>query len=233
VVTGAIKASLQLIQDAETDVDSFVAARVGEQIGRKIAAEVVSGAGPGSDAATGIIPSLAAFGTGGESGGYVELGTATALKLFSDASATELGNNVLSPGSCIAMLEALDPAYLPSAAWYMNQTQAWNMRQVLDDNSRPLINLDSSFADGAIGSLFGLPVRVVQEIPDLVASTVGGPILGALDHAMVLRMVSSAGMMRLTERYADFLQVGFIGYQRFDSQPVDLRAAVTVKPAAS
>jgi hypothetical protein len=30
--------------------------------------------------------------------------------------------------------------------------------------------------------------------------------------------------MRLTERYADYLQVGFLGYVRMDAQPNDLRA---------
>jgi HK97 family phage major capsid protein len=115
----------------------------------------------------------------------------------------------------------------------MNRTQALNMRSVVDDNGRPLLNLDQAFVDGAIGTLFGFPVRIVAEVPDLAASTVGGPVFGSIRHAMALRTVQMGGVLALHERYAEFGQVGYIGYQRVDSQPVDLRAAVTCKPAAS
>ncbi len=232
VTSGVIKASLQLLQDSSTSVDSFVAARVGESIGRKIAIEVMNGAGPDSKAATGIIPSLESFGSGNSSGGYVELGTATAVKMFSGDS-TELESNVLSPATVFAAQAQVDPAYWPGSAWYMNARQALGMRQITDDNGRPLLNLDNAFADGSIGSIGGFPVRVVQEVPDLSASAVGGPIFGNLSHAMVYRNVAGAATLSLSERYADLLQHAWIGFQRFDSQPNDLRAAVTVKPASS
>lgn len=233
VTTGAMKASLRLVQDSAVSVDDFVAARVGESIGRKLAVEAVSGAGPSSAAATGINTALASYGAlSGNNGGYLGLGTATAVKLFSGTS-TELLSNVLAPATAFEMIAGVDPAYWDGAAFYLNATQALNQRQVVDDNGRPLLNLENGYADGAIGSIAGFPVRVCNEIPNLAASTLGGPIFANLSHAMVQRTVTGAGLMRLTERYADFLQVGFIGYQRFDFQPVDLRAAVVIKPAAS
>jgi hypothetical protein len=39
--------------------------------------------------------------------------------------------------------------------------------------------------------------------------------------------------MRLTERYADYLAVGYLGFARVDMRSNDLRAAVTVRPAAT
>jgi len=39
--------------------------------------------------------------------------------------------------------------------------------------------------------------------------------------------------MRLTERYADYLQIGYLGYLRADMRSNDMRAAATVKPAAT
>ena len=74
---------------------------------------------------------------------------------------------------------------------------------------------------------------VDQNIPNLAASTTGGPIFGHLQSAMVKRTVKGAGVLRLTERYADFLQVGYIGFMRTDIRSKDLRAAVTVKPAGT
>jgi hypothetical protein len=50
---------------------------------------------------------------------------------------------------------------------------------------------------------------------------------------MVQRNVRDTGVLRLTERYADFLAYGFIGYSRVDIRSNDLRAAVTVKAAAT
>jgi predicted phage gp36 major capsid-like protein len=215
LVSGAILASLQ-------------------QIGRKLAAEVVNGAGPASEALSGIVPALTAYGatSSNASGGVLALGTATTVKMFS-GSTTELSANVLAPATAFSMIAAVDPAYWPGAKFYMNAAQALNMRQVVDDNGRPLLNLDNGFQDGCIGSIAGFPVKVVQEVGNLTASTVEGPMFGNMGAAMVLRTVEGAQLMRLTERWADYLQVGFIGYSRFDSQPNDMRAACVVKSSTT
>lgn len=229
-----VKASLQLIQDSAVNVDQFVATRTGEAIGRQIAQEVISGTGASTKNMTGLIPSLSAFGSSNSSGGYFTLGVATSVKTFNAPSgATELVGNVLSPATVMKAVASVDPAYWPGSAWYMNATQALNQRSVVDANGRPLLNLDNAYADGAIGSMAGFPVRVVNEIPNLAANTVGGPVFGNLSHAMVLRTVQGGTLMRLDQRYADFLQMGFLAYQRVDSQPVDLRACVTVAGAAT
>ena len=237
VTSGIVKVSRQLVQDSAIDVDSLVAARTGEAIGRKIATEVVSGLGPASKAYTGIIPSLDSFGSGHSSGGYISLGTATTVKTFgSPSGVTEITGNVLAPATCFSMIDAVDPAYWyegQGCAFYMTAAQALNQRQVIDSNGRPLINLDHSYDDGVIGTIGGFPVRVVNDLPVLTASTTGGPVFGNLEHAMVLRTVRGGNLLRLVERFADYLQIGFLQYTRGDSQPVDLRAAVTVKPSTS
>lgn len=235
LTSGVVLASLQLMQDSAMETDSFVAARVGESIGRKLAVEAVSGAGPVSNAATGINTALNSYGAlSGNAGGVLTLGSATAVKLFSGTT-TELAANVLAPQTAFSMIAGVDPAYWEGAAFYMNATQALNERQVVDSNGRPLLNFNDGWSDGAIGTIGGFPVRIANEIPNLSASTLGGPIFANLEHAMVQRMVKGATVntMKLTERYADFLQVGYIGWQRFDMQPVDLRAAVVVKAAST
>jgi hypothetical protein len=54
-------------------------------------------------------------------------------------------------------------------------------------------------------------------------------------HPSVATQVGApqANMLRLTERYADYLQIGYIGYLRVDMRSNDLRTAVTVKAAAT
>ena len=143
------------------------------------------------------------------------------------------------------MVQGIDPAYYPNAKWYMNATQAWNLRSVVDSNGRPLINFMNGFtadsvrgpdynSNAPVAELFGFPVVVDNNVAALTASTVGGPIFGDMQAAMVCRTVTnSTAVMRLTERYADYLAVGYLGFARVDMRSNDLRAAVTVKCAAT
>jgi len=253
LVVGPFVASLQLIQDSAFDVDRFVADRIGEALGRSIAAIAVSGSGSGTP--LGIVSALAAKGAlSGASGGYYQLSAAQAVKTFATANPTELAGNILHPTTCLGMIAGVDPAYYPTAKWYLNAVQAWNLRSVVDSNGRPLINFANGFdADDVtsgnwstntpVAKLFGFPVVIDNNIPNLTASTTGGPVFGALDHAMVFRVVRNdarivadthtGDMMKLTERYADLLSVGYLGYIRADIRSNDLRAAVTTRAAAT
>jgi HK97 family phage major capsid protein len=80
----------------------------------------------------------------------------------------------------------------------------------------------------------GFDVVVDNNIPNLTASTTGGPVFGNLQHAMVMRTVKNGTtVLRLAERYADYLSYGYIGYVRVDMRSNDMRAAITVKPSSS
>lgn len=234
--------SLQLINDAAFNIDEFMAARFGESIGRAIAAQAMTGTG--SSAPLGLITALAAgaatgtVGTGSISpvgNGWVQLATAASVKTFQNPSgATELAQNVISPATAYAMVNSVDPAYWPASAWYLSPAQLNNMASIVDANGRPLIDFARGFEDGAAGRLLGFPVYAVPEIPALTASTVGGPVFGAMANAMVMRTVQpGTSVMRLDQRWADYLAVGYIAYHRFDIRSNDLRAAVTVKPAGT
>ncbi len=250
-VVGPFLASLQLVEDSAFDVDNFVAARIGEGIGRSLAQVAVSGTGAGQP--LGIITALAAksaTGTAGgaitATGGYVNLAAATAVKTLSGSNPTELAGNILSPQTLLSMIQSVDPAYrnapdgTPTAAFYVNDAQLAGLRNLVDNYGRPLLILPNQ---GGTPTLWGYSVFVDNNLPNLAASTVGGPVFGALNSAMVLRVsrsdarvvadVNPANVMRLTERYADFLAIGYIGYIRADIRSNDLRAAATVKPAAT
>jgi HK97 family phage major capsid protein len=87
--------------------------------------------------------------------------------------------------------------------------------------------------DGAVGRILGFPVYTDPNLPALTASTTGGPVFGSLNRAMVYRRVNDVSVMRLQDRFADYLAVGYIGFLRADFRSNDLRSAVTVKPAAT
>lgn len=241
ITSGVNLVSLQVTQDQAFPLDEFIADRTGEAIGRKLAALAVSGTG--SSQPLGLITAISAlgeYGGAGTSGGYVALTAGTDVKTFA-GTVTELASNTLSPSSLVNLISAVDPAYYPTSAFYMSPAQAWNLRTVVDTNGRPILN----FANGltaddvtnmqyqrgsAVAQLFGFDVILDASIPALTASTVGGPVFGSLQHAMVQRNVlPGVHIMRLVERYADYLQVGYVGYMRVDMRSNDLRAVSTVQ----
>ena len=152
---------------------------------------------------------------------------------------------MLAPATLVKMVQGVDAAYYPNAKWYMNATQAWNLRTVTDGNGRPIIDFANGFdadkvtgpdynSNAPIARILGFPCVVDNNIPNLTASTTGGPIFGNLGPAMVYRKVrSGATLMRLNERYADYLAVGYLAFWRFDLRSNDLRSAITVQAAAS
>jgi HK97 family phage major capsid protein len=253
IATNPVLASVQLIQDSAFAVDQFLAERFGEQIGRAKAAYAWTGTG--SAQPLGMYPAITAYGVKAAGlGGVINLTAATTVKTFA-GTPTELVSNTLSPQTLINMVEQMDPAYYFSqngAKWYMTSIQAWNLRTVVDTTGRPLINFANGFdvdslngpmtnaPDGTYNSnspvamLLGFPVVIDNSATALTASTVSGPVFANLSHAFVQRRVKTGvTVMRLDQRWADMLAVGFIGYERCDFRSNDLRAMVAVKPAAT
>jgi HK97 family phage major capsid protein len=234
--SGVQKVSFQLAQDSAFNIDQFVEARVSESLGRKVAADAISGSG--SNQPLGVITALNAA-TGLSSGGVYTLGTGNKVNIIASGSSmtsgtaqvTELTAGALNPNSVVAIIKAVDPAYRAlGAKFYMPDTVFQSMKLVADSFGQPFYK---DLQDDTNPRLYGYPVVVDNNIPNLTASTASGIIFGHLPSAMVMRTVRGAGLLRLEERYADFLQVGFIGYRRVDVRANDLRAAVVVKAAAS
>jgi HK97 family phage major capsid protein len=68
---------------------------------------------------------------------------------------------------------------------------------------------------GVPDSLFGYPIEINQDMP---AMTTGlKPILfGDFNEGYLIRDVRGFQLLRMDERWADFLQVGFLGFARSD-----------------
>jgi len=250
IAMSPVLTSIQLLQDSAFNTSELMSRLLGEAIGREVASLSVSGTGSGQP--LGIITALNTKGAlSGASGGYYQLTAATSVKTFAASNPTELAGNILSPTTLIGMVQGVDPAYYPTCAWHFNSAQAWNLRTVVDGQGRPLLNFANGFdaedmtrgggepaSDSEVTSpvarLFGFPVVIDNSIPNLTASTTGGPVFGSMHHAMVMRTVrGGTRVMRLGERYADYLAVGWLGWIRADIRSNDLRGAVTVRAAAT
>jgi HK97 family phage major capsid protein len=129
----------------------------------------------------------------------------------------------------------VDPAYRASGrcVWVMNDATLWKIRSISDTQGHPLWQPNVQL--GGMDNVHGYNVLIDQNAGDIStsASTAGGLYFGDFQTAMVVRQVDQASVMRLDERYADYLQVGFLGFVRMDARGNDLRSAVLYKTSAT
>ena len=236
ITSNVALASVEAINDAAFDVEEFVRTRIGESIGRFVAAELHTGTG--SSALLGLKTALTAYGVKtGAQGGVFQPTAASTVTTIGHVSTPLNKLAGATPGweDVISMTAKVDPAYRASGrcTWVMNDNTQWKIRSITDSYGHPLWNPNVQV--GGEDRVYGYPVLIDQNIGDIstVASTDGGMYFGDFQTCMVVRQVDQAGVMRLDERYADFLQVGFLGFVRMDSRSNDLRAVSMYRSPAS
>lgn len=239
ISSGITLVSDQLLQDSAFDPGAYLVQRHGEAIGRKVAAELWTGAG--STAMTGLVTGLNAF-SRVDSGGTFQAGVGDKVfNYLSPSTAVATGGSsgvglgYISMGSVNGLIHAVDPAYRASgrAQFVMNDNTLTNLRQVTDGQGRPI--WQPSVAQGDQDKLLGYGYTIDNNAPSTgtAFASVGGLYFGDFQSAMVVRLVDNAGTKRLDERFADALQTGFLSYIRIDSEVNDLRAVAQYKSSAS
>ena len=205
--------SLQLLQDSAFDVDAFVTGRLAERIARIQAQHIVSGTGTGQP--QGIVT--------GTTNTFVQATGAT----------TTLGSGTTGYDSLVTLIHQVDPAYrqLPGTKFVAHDSFIAAVRKVKDAQGRPLWQPDY-LAGGDRDTILGYPVVVDQSMAALAANSVSA-LFGNFQRGYIWRNVLGLQMLRLTERYADFLQVGFLGFMRGDGKVNDQRAIAALVQSAT
>jgi HK97 family phage major capsid protein len=112
------------------------------------------------------------------------------------------------------VIHAVDPAYRATGVgWMMSDAAMKAVRRLKDADGRPL--WEPSLQAGVAETLLGYPITINQHVPAPAASA-KSILFGNFRAAYVIRIVNDFGLLRLNERYADALQVGFLGYARAD-----------------
>lgn len=109
--------------------------------------------------------------------------------------------------------DGVDVAYAINQQWMMSQSTRKVVRKLKDSQGRPL--WEPSLQAGAADQLLGAPLVINNNVPNPGASA-KSIVFGDIEAAYVIRDVSGIQMLRLQERYADFLQVGFLAFMRSD-----------------
>lgn len=188
-----VRLSLQLVQDDVFNVESWLVRKLGERIGRAVAAHLATGTG------TGQPEGLFTNATAGKTGGTGQTTSVT----YDDL---------------VDLQHSIDPAYRTGAQWAMSDSALKMVRKLKDTQGRPL--WEPSLQAGVPSTLMGSSVIIDNGIP-VPAANAKSIGFGDINAAYVVRQVAGGQMMRLDERYADFLQVGFLGFLRLDAKPDD------------
>ena len=188
-----ILVSIPELQDSAFDIDKFVRDIIGKSYYRGLSSLVVNGSPSGNIASI--------------------LGLAAGAQVLTAAA------GAIAYTDITALYGSLDPAYEGNSTWTMNSTTRAYLLGVEDSLGRPLY-IPAPNA-GAFDTLLGRPVKLVQQLGNRVAGQF--PILfGDYDQGYLFKTVRPGlGIMRLNERYADKLAVGFVPYARCGGALVD------------
>jgi HK97 family phage major capsid protein len=192
-----IRISEELLQDSAINIGSFVARAMGERMGRIINEHMTTGSGSG------------------EPNGIVTAST---------EGTTANSNSAITFEEILDLLHSVDPAYRSAgmgAAFMYNDNTLKALRKVKDNDGR-FIWQPADARTGEPAQLYGYPYAINQDMPDIGANN-KSVLFGAMQR-YVMRRVRTFSTKRLVERYADFHQVGFIGFGRFDGELMDTAA---------
>lgn len=195
--TKQIRVSLQLLQDSAFDVEAFVAKKFGQRLGRIHNTHFTTGDG---------IAKPQGFITGATSG-------------KTTASAT-----AIVYGEVIDLIHSVDPAYrnAPGVKLTFHDLVLAYLQKLTDSQNRPLWL--PSIREGAPDTFLGYPYVVNNDMASTVAANNLTMAFGDFNSGYVVRKVKGISILRLDERYADYLQVGFLGFDRVDGMTDDANA---------
>lgn len=110
---------------------------------------------------------------------------------------------------------SVDPVYRRGAAWQMHDDTVRVIKKFKDAQGRP-IWAAGDISKGAPDTLLGYPIVTNQDMPKMAAGAKS--IAFGNFKSYKIRDVLGLQMLVLRERYADFLQVGYIAYARADGK---------------
>lgn len=187
-----IAVSIQLMQDSFLNVDNLVADLAGQRLGRIWNTDFTVGAGTTLPKGIVVAATSGKVGTAGQ----------TLSVIYDDL---------------IDLIHSIDPAYRRGSKWMANDSSIKVVRKLKDSQNRPL--WEPSVQAGQPDTLLGYPVVTNNDVA-VMAANAKSIVFGDLSKYKI-RRVRGVTLMRLTERYADNLQVGFFAFARVDGNLID------------
>lgn len=194
--SGIVLASIQFMQDSAFNMNEFIGKKLGQRLGRIQNTHFTTG--DGSSKPKGI---MAAADVG-----------------VSVASASTLTFDEL-----LGLKHSVDPSYRQGANWMFNDATLLVIKKLSigTADARPL--WQPSVIVGEPDRIDGDTYQINQDVATIAASA--KTVAYGDFSSYWIRDVTGMTLLRLTERYADYLQVGFIAFSRVDGDYVDAGTA--------
>lgn len=191
---------LALLQDAIFDVNSLASGALGERLGRLLNTKLTVGTGTGEP--LGIVPAAVAAGN--------------------TVTAATGGSTSVTYSNLVDLEHAVDPLYRAGGKFMFHDSTLKALKKLVDSANRPLWQpaLTASFGNGAQPSILDHPYLINNDMAAMAANA-DSILFGDLTKYKYRKVAGGTSIMRLTERYADYLQVGIMAFLRADGQLVD------------
>lgn len=208
-----VRVSLQLLQDSAFDVEDFLARKFAQRLGRATNAHFTTGTG--SSQPEGVVT-----------------GSGAGVTAAAASSTTAITYDEL-----VTLMYSVDSAYREggSVAFMMNDATIGAIRKIRDDSGgaglgRPI--WEPSAQLGQPDMLLGRRIIANNDMPVMAASA-KSVLFGDFEAGYIIREVLGIQSLRLEERYADYLQVGFLAFLRTDGLVQDSNAIKHFQNAAA
>ena len=203
--TKLIRISMELIQDSAFDIESYLAGKFATRLGRILNLKFTTGVGTTEPMGIVVASSLG-----------VSAGTTPAL-IGDDNATTPDPTAQVGYLDLVNLEHSVDKAYRQGAKFMANDTTVRYWKTLKDKYGRPL--WVPGMAVGAPDTVLSYPIVVNNDI-DALATGKKPVLFGALDKYLI-RRVKDMAVLRLSERFADYGQVAFLGFSRYDGNLLD------------
>jgi HK97 family phage major capsid protein len=183
-----IKVPIALNEDSMFDIEVILATMMGERLGRTINTAATSG--DGTKKPRGIL-------------------------LDAPVGHTCASATAIAYDDIVKLEHSVDPAYRPQSQYAMHDSVLETLRLLKDSEGRPLWQV--SMRDGTPDRLHNREYAYNQAMADTIEANAQTMLFGRLSDYK-LRRVGQMRILRANERFAEKLQIGFLGYIRVDGK---------------
>jgi HK97 family phage major capsid protein len=199
--TRMVKVSLELLQDSAFDMEGYLKDKFAIRLGRILNTKFTVGVGTT------------------EPMGVLTAATAgpTALGSSANTGGTETGGTSIGYIDLVELEHSLDPLYRRGAKFMFHDGTLRKLKELLDKYGRPI--WVPGVSTNAPDTILGYPYSINNDMP-VIALNAKTVIFGPLDKYLI-RRVRELAVIRLVERFADYGQVAFLGFARYDGNLLD------------
>ncbi|SDK30472.1 phage major capsid protein, HK97 family [Lentzea albidocapillata subsp. violacea] len=202
-----VKASLPFLQDSAIDVETWLARKLGERIGRRSARAFAVGTGVSQPEGITTNITIGKTGAGGQ----------TTSVIYDDL---------------VDLEHSVDVAYRDRgrARYLLHDDTLAVIRKLKDTQGRPLwVPVPER---GFPATINGWEYTIDNSMP-VPAASARSIVFGDINAGYIVRNVLSVQLLRLAERYAESLQVAFLAFARLDGMVDDASAIRAYEHAAA